>query len=155
VVDIKRNFLTPDLYKKVEDYCYQADYYYGEWDNPDQVPTGVIHNLKLDSEIVSYFPSKIKELSLYRAYINLFNAGERPNFHIDGEGLTSIFYLNSEEYKLDEGGCTEILTDQQYLISILPIRNSLVTFNAKSVHRATAFKSLPRFTVALKYENLK
>ena len=37
---------------------------------------------------------KIKDLSLYRAYINFFNAGESPNFHIDGEGLTSLFYLN-------------------------------------------------------------
>tara|TARA_R100000353_G_scaffold34218_1_gene27476 strand:- start:350 stop:814 length:465 start_codon:yes stop_codon:yes gene_type:complete len=153
VVSIQNNFLTPDLYKEVENYCYQADYYYGEYDNPNQVPTGVVHDLKLDSKIVSYFPNKIKDLSLYRAYINLFNAGEKPNFHIDGEGLTSLFYINTENYNLDEGGCTEILTDKQYLVSVLPIRNSLVTFNAKLLHRATSFKSFPRFTVALKYKN--
>ena len=153
MVSIQNNFLTPDLYKEVENYCYQADYYYGEWDNPNQVPTGVVHNLKLDSKIISYFPSKIKDLSLYRAYINLFNAGEKPNFHIDGEGLTSLFYINTENYNLDEGGCTEILTDKQYLVSVLPIRNSLVTFDAKVLHRATSFKSFPRFTVALKYKN--
>ena len=153
MVSIQNNFLTPDLYKEVENYCYQADYYYGEWDNPNQVPTGVVHNLKLDSKIISYFPSKIKDLSLYRAYINLFNAGEKPNFHIDGEGLTSLFYINTENYNLDEGGCTEILTNQQSLVSVLPIRNSLVTFDAKVLHRATSFKSFPRFTVALKYNN--
>jgi len=153
MVSIQNNFLTPDLYKEVENYCYQADYYYGEWDNPNQVPTGVVHNLKLDSKIISYFPSKIKDLSLYRAYINLFNAGEKPNFHIDGEGLTSLFYINTENYNLDEGGCTEILTNQQSLVSVLPIRNSLVTFDAKVLHRATSFKSFPRFTVALKYKN--
>ena len=111
------------------------------------------HNLKLDSKIISYFPNKIKDLSLYRAYINLFNAGEQPNFHTDGEGLTSLFYINTENYNLDEGGCTEILTDKQYLVSVLPIRNSLVTFDAKVLHRATSFKSFPRFTVALKYKN--
>jgi len=151
LINIQNNFLTPDVYKKVEDYCYQADYYYGEWDNPNQVPTGVIHNLKLDSEIVSYFPNKINDLSLYRAYINLFNAGENPNFHIDGEGLTSLLYINTEDYRLDQGGFTEILTDQQHLVSVLPIRNSLVTFDAKAIHRATSFRSYPRFTVALKY----
>ena len=150
---MNKSYLYKVVYKKVENYCYQADYYYGEWDNPNQVPTGVIHNLKLDSEIVSYFPNKIKDLSLYRAYINLFNAGENPNFHIDGEGLTSLFYINTENYNLDEGGCTEILTDKQYLVSVLPIRNSLVTFDAKALHRATSFKSFPRFTVALKYKN--
>ena len=152
MINIQNNFLTPDVYKKVEDYCYQAVYYYGEWDNPNQVPTGVIHNLKLDSEIVSYFPNNINDLSLYRAYINLFNAGENPNFHIDGEGLTSLLYINTEDYRLDQGGFTEILTDQQHLVSVLPIRNSLVTFDAKAIHRATSFRSYPRFTVALKYK---
>ena len=153
-MNIQNNFLTPDLYKEVENYCYHADYCYGEHDGiSEQVPTGVVHDLELDSKIVSYFPSKIRGLSLYRAYINLFNAGEKPNFHIDGKGITALFYINAETYNLDEGGCTEILTDKQYLISVLPIRNSLVTFDANTPHRATSFKSFPRFTVALKYNN--
>ena len=153
MVHVQRNFLTPDLYQKVESYCYEADYYYGEPDNPNQIPTGLVHNLKLDSEIVSYFPKKVDNLFLYRTYINLFNPGEKPNFHIDsdGGGFTLLFYINQEKYDLDEGGCTEILTHEDYLISVLPIRNSLVTFEAQLSHRATSFKTQPRFTLALKY----
>ncbi len=153
MIDIDNDFLSLDLYKKVEDYCYSADYYYGERDNPHQTPTGLVHNLKLDSPIVSYFPSKQDGFPLYRAYINHFNAGEKPNFHIDGSGRTSLYYINNETYNLDEGGCTEILTNKKYLVSILPIRNTLVTFNAGLYHRATSFKTLPRFTIALKYEH--
>ena len=153
MVHFQRNFLTPDLYTKVEDYCYKADYYYGEKDNPNQIPTGLVHNLKLDSEIVSYFPNKMNDLPLYRAYINHFNPGEKPNFHVDGNGYTSLFYINQETYNLDEGGCTEILTHDDYLISVLPIQNTLVTFEAQLMHRATSFKNFPRFTLALKYDN--
>ena len=151
-IHLQSNFLTPESYLKVQDYCYLASYKYGEWDNEHQIPTGVVHILELDSEIVSYFPSKIENLSLHRAYINLFNAGETPNFHVDGKGLTSLFYVNAEKYNLDEGGCTEIVTSNQALTSILPIQNTLVTFDAQLVHRATSFRTLPRFTIALKYQ---
>lgn len=154
MVHFKRNFLTPDLYQKVENYCYVAAYHYGETDNPDQIPTGLIHNLKLDSEILSYFPKEIDNFPLYRGYINHFNPGEKPNFHFDGaHGYTSLFYINQETYNFDEGGCTEILAHDDYLISVLPIKNSLVTFEANLMHRATSFKTLPRFTLALKYDN--
>lgn len=149
---ITNNFLTPDLYEKVEDYCFKADYYYGEKDNPKQIPTGLVHDLKLDSEIVNYFPQEIDDLPLYRAYINHFNPGEKPFFHIDGTGYTSLFYINCDNYNLDEGGCTEIRTHENYLISVLPFKNTLVTFKAELEHRATSFKTLPRFTIALKYD---
>ena len=72
MVSIQNNFLTPDLYKEVENYCYHADYCYGEHDGvTDQVPTGVVHDLELDSKIVSYFPSKIRGLSLYLSLIHI------------------------------------------------------------------------------------
>ena len=93
MIEFQRNFLTPDLYQKVEYYCYRADYYYGEQDNPQQIPTGLVHDLKLDSEIVGYFPKEKNNIPLYRVYINLFNPGEKPHFHIDGVGYTSLFYL--------------------------------------------------------------
>ena len=153
MIEFQRNFLTPDLYQKVEYYCYRADYYYGEQDNPNQIPTGLVHDLNLDSEIVGYFPKEKNNIPLYRVYINLFNPGEKPHFHIDGNGYTSLFYINNDPYYLDEGGCTEILTHEDYITSILPMRNSLVTFEAKLKHRATSFKTLPRFTLALKYEH--
>tara|TARA_Y100000401_G_C8298431_1_gene212675 strand:- start:317 stop:778 length:462 start_codon:yes stop_codon:yes gene_type:complete len=153
MVNIEHDFLTTQFYEHVRTYCYTADYYYGENDFPEQPPTGLVHNLKLDNTIVKYFPQKQKDLSLYRAYINYFTAGEKPNFHIDGEhGVTSIFYINERNYSLDEGGCTEILVNKDYLISVLPIANTLVTFDANLYHRATSFKTLPRFTIALKYQ---
>ena len=155
MVNIERNFLHPQFYEHVRNYCYNADYYYGEQDNPNQIPTGLVHELKLDSTIVKYFPDKQKDLLLYRAYINHFNAGEKPNFHTDGEGVTSLFYINERDYTLDEGGCTEILVNKDYLLSVIPVANTLVTFDANLYHRATSFKTLPRFTIALKYQTLK
>lgn len=158
MIHFQNNFLSSDLYQKVESYCYRADYYYGETDNENEIPTGLVHNFELDNEIVSYFPTKLRDLSLYKAYINLFYPGEKPNFHIDGvdgpidkDRLTALFYINDKNYDLNEGGCTEILTHDNYFISVRPIQNTLATFDAQLLHRATSFKTLPRFTIALKY----
>tara|TARA_A100001391_G_scaffold60721_1_gene37876 strand:+ start:3472 stop:3933 length:462 start_codon:yes stop_codon:yes gene_type:complete len=153
MVNIQSHYLSPDLYKEVEGYCYNADYYYGERDHPNAIPTGLVHNLQLDSLIVSYFPKEQKNLSLVRAYINYFAAGEHPKFHVDHGKLTSLYYINTDDYNIDEGGCTEIITHPQYITSILPYKNTLITFDAKLVHKATSFKTRPRFTIALKYDN--
>ncbi len=154
MLNIQSNYLLPNLYKEVENYCYNADYYYGERDTPNSIPVGLVHDLKLDSKIVSYFPKVENNLFLFRAYINLFSAGEQPNFHTDEGKLTSLYYINIDNYNLNEGGCTEILTHKQHLVSVLPIRNTLVTFDAELPHRATSFKNMSRFTLALKYDKV-
>ena len=147
MIKIQPNYLSPDLYQQVEDYCYTASYLYGERDHPDVAPTGFTHDLDLDSKIVSYFPTQ----GLFRAYINYFSAGENPMFHTDYGRLTSLFYINEESYDINEGGCTEMLTDNS-ITGIIPFRNTLATFDANIVHRATSFNTRPRFTLALKYE---
>ena len=148
MIKVQPNYLPLRQYQQIEDYCYAADYYYGERDNPHTQPTGLVHNLSLNSHIVKYFPTK----GLFRAYINYFSAGEQPHFHVDHGRLTSLYYINEEGYNLNEGGCTEIHTHEGHLTSVLPFRNTLVTFDAVLPHRATSFNTLPRFTLALKYE---
>ena len=153
MLEIKHNYLALDQYKEVENYCFKAKYEYGERDNPHQMPTGLVHNLEKESNIAKLFPMFIKEAFLYRIYINYFAIGEQPNFHIDGQnGYTSIFYINTEAYNSNEGGCTEIFNGKDTITSVMPFRNTLITFPANNLHRATPFRTQPRFTIALKYK---
>tara|TARA_B100000424_G_scaffold270157_2_gene268798 strand:- start:130 stop:597 length:468 start_codon:yes stop_codon:yes gene_type:complete len=153
MLDIKHNYLSAEQYKNVENYCYSASYVYGERDNPYQMPTGLVHNLELNNKLVDYFPRVVNTFPLFRAYINFFSSGDKPNFHVDGEsGYTSLFYINSEAYNSNEGGCTEIFDGKDTMTSVMPFRNTLLTFSANKLHRATPFRTQPRFTVALKYQ---
>ena len=147
-----------EQYKKVIEYCFNAPYYFGEYDREDTLPTGMVSEISEDCEVYKLFESKIKEkvnavkdLNLYRMYINCFFPGENPYFHTDGEtGITCLFYVNPQ-VNADDGGSTQFLigTDS---INFLPIPNRLGVFDAKIMHRATSFRNKHRFTVAIKYK---
>lgn len=152
------NFLTPEEHSQVMKYVFGASYCYGETDNDNTPPTGMISNIE-DIEISDLFDKKIKNLvkevsnfSVYRMYINCFAPGENPYFHRDGEtGITCLYYVNPE-YRIDDGGETQFFLSKDESINILPIPNRLCYFDANIIHRATSFREIHRFTIAIKYK---
>ena len=158
-MDIKiiEDYLTPQIHKQVWEYCLGAPYYVGETDNPDTPPTGVVHNISLDSSIYKILSSPLKENGLidikniYRCYINCFASSENPYWHMDGEGITCLYYPNLEYGNLNEGGETQFLLPNNDIRGILPRPNRMVLFDGMIKHRATCFRSSFRYTLAMKF----
>ena len=49
MIDVVDDFLTKEELDFVVEYCVDAPYYYGEADNPDTPPTGLVHNVWFDN----------------------------------------------------------------------------------------------------------
>ncbi len=155
---ISDNFLTSsqanDVYAEIKAYAYT----YGETDTVGGPPTGMVHNFHPDSYLVKQlldrayivFPKLVGHLP-FRSYINYFTAGENPYFHTDGDrGITVLIYANPET-SLDEGGETQFLENNHCIYSVLPRPGRAVMFDARVVHKATSFRTQPRFTIAIKF----
>ena len=150
------NFLSQNEYESVLDYCINTEYSFGEVDDENLPPTGMVRNIEKVEMIYDLFSQRLeekcsflKDMKLYRMYVNCFTPGENPYFHIDGEGLTFLYYVNPE-WNVQEGGETQFYVDDN-VYGVSPIPNRLVMFNGMILHRATSFRSQHRFTVAIKY----
>ena len=102
------------------------------------------------SRILKAVPD-LKKLNLYRMYINCFAPSENPYFHTDGEDGYTFLYYPQKDWKLDDGGETQFIIDNN-LYGILPESNRMIMFHANIPHRATTFRDRYRFTVAIKYK---
>ena len=157
MIEFIDDFLSYEDYEHVVDYCLTAPYYYGEKDNSSNRPTGMISEISKESSIFKIFEQsidkkvkEIKNLSIYRMYVNCFAPEENSFYHTDGEtGITCLFYVN-QNYNVNSGGETQFIVKDTG-INILPIPNRLAFFDASILHKATSFKDKHRFTVAIKY----
>lgn len=153
------NFLEQKDAEYVNKYCLTASYIYGEKDLDTTPPTGMVHEIENTHRIYKLFNKKIQEIfvdlkniTIYRMYVNCFAPSENPYFHTDGEkGITFLYYVN-DSWQLDDGGETQIIIDNE-IKGILPIPNRLVAFDAHLVHKATTFRNKHRFTIAIKLIN--
>ena len=160
LIKVFDNFLSEKDFNYVNNYCLTANYTYGERDNFDTPPVGMVSEIPLDSQITSLFQNVINQkisqvlpYNLYRSYINCFSPLENPYFHTDGDnGLTLLFYPN-KEWSLNDNGETQILLKNQVdqIVGIFPIPNRMLVFDASLLHRATSFRDKHRFTIAFKY----
>ena len=131
-------------------------YTFGEKDEAEVAPTGMSAEIKKGEFIYRFFYEKTQPLvpnrCLLRMYINLFAPNEIPYFHTDAdEGVTFLYYPHKEMWTPNFLGQTEFyVNDKSY--SVAPEPNRLCFFDASILHRATAFRTKHRFTVALKYE---
>jgi len=133
---------------------YKGNYHYGEVDDDDHPPTGMVCSLDNDTtnKFVSIAKEKnsfTKELSVNRVYANLFSPKENPYFHQDESVITALFYVNPPT-SYDEGGETQFIVDDN-VFGLLPKPCRLVLFDGKIPHRATSFRTIPRITVAIKF----
>jgi len=132
-------------------------YYYGERDAAEYAPTGMVSPLANDTitynSILDFLPrcEPLKDRTIIRAYVNLFAPRENANFHIDGEkGMTLLYYANLD-FDFNEGGETKFLSNNNTIMSILPVPGRIVVFPAEFKHTASPFKNNHRFTVAFKF----
>ena len=156
-IEIIDNFLEEEYFKGVLEYCLHSSYTYGEWDMNDTPPTGMVHEIGkkekiyklLSSQIKKVYP-QVRKLNLDRMYVNCFAPSENPYFHTDGDkGVTFLYYVN-DQWTLNDGGETQILIDDE-IRGVLPIPNRIIGFNATLLHRATSFRNMHRFTLAVKF----
>ena len=142
-------------------YVTSLPFYYGERDNRNTPPTGMISELPLnDSGIYSklkdvYFNHK-KDLcdeyvTLDRAYVNCFAPREPAYYHADGNCFTLLYYANPI-WVPNEGGETKFLCGNIDVFSVAPVPGRVVIFDGSLQHTAVPFRSVHRFTVALKYK---
>jgi len=150
------NFLNENESMKVLDYCHNCPYTYGETDDDNLPPTGMISEIEGGNEIYHLFEKRLNDksaflqnMTLYRMYINCFVPNENPYFHVDGEGITFLYYA-SEYWDLNDGGETQFYLDGN-ILGVPPVPNRLVMFDGMIQHRATSFRTRHRFTVAIKY----
>ena len=157
------NIMTAEENENFYQTIYGYGYKYGEIDDIGLSPTGLVHKLTLNDpvylksiELVKTNVAFLKNLVPYRAYINFFSPTDRPYFHVDGEtqferGTTVLLYA-TEFFDIQEGGETQFINNTGHIIGIFPKPASMVVFDAFIKHRATSYRTKPRFTVALKYE---
>ena len=151
------NFFSEKEQQLIADYVIGCNYTFGEVDEVDTPPTGMIHNIPETEFIYKLFRKRInekiemvRELKLYRMYVNCFSPSENPYFHQDGEGLTFLYYPNFE-WNMQWGGETQFMVNGN-INGVVPIPNRMVFFDGMIWHRATSFRDQHRFTVAIKYQ---
>ena len=158
LIDCIDNFLNESNYISVIQHCVSTSYQYGETDSINTPPSGMVSSIEKNSQIYNIFDKNIKEkisvvsnLQIYRMYINCFAPREIPYYHKDGEtGITCLFYVNPD-YEYNMGGETQFILDNKQGINIFPIPNRMCFFDANITHRATSFRDIHRFTIAIKY----
>lgn len=130
---------------------------YGEVDMPGLPVTGMVHDFSQTDEIYQKILSSCQKAfpeiagrAPYRAYLNLFMPNEKPFFHVDGEGLTLLIYLNPP-CSYDEGGETQFIDNDNCIYGVLPAPGRAVIFNGMILHRATSCRTVTRLTMAIKY----
>ena len=158
-MEVIDNFLNINDGKFVFKYCFTTSYTYGETDDGTTPPTGMIHNINSYESIYNLFESKIRDacdivkgMNLYRMYVNCFAPSENPYFHVDGDGLTFLYYITNHVWGPNDGGETQFLIDNE-IKGVLPISNRIVGFDGNILHRATPFRDKHRFTLAAKFRN--
>lgn len=145
---IKQNFME----------LINLEYHYGEQDNKDTPPTGMVSDLPEDSSIfvtLKEIYEKSEHHKLYprldRAYVNLFAPREVPFYHTDGDCTTLLYYANPI-WDWNEGGETKFINEiDQDVESVAPVPGRIVIFDGRMKHTATSFRNMHRFTVALKF----
>jgi len=163
------NILTDEENEKYRNILLRnCPFAYGERDSPDAEPTGVVcdftklmksgaimspvFNSMLDNLLIKIYEKNesLKNMNLYRVYLNLFIPNENPSFHIDGKNtVTCLYYLNPK-VNPNEGGETQFLIDEE-IKGVISKPGRLTIFDGGLLHRATSFKKYPRLTMAFKF----
>ena len=164
-INIKDNVFHEDDYQYLVEYSRESLYVYGEGDRPSVDPTGMVHNVGLDTKVTKSVHKKMQEtfpeeIAKYdspdRVYINCFAPREDAFYHIDGrEGSkTCLIYLSNTDWVPVLCGETFFYQDDK-VIGVPPHPNRAVCFDGNILHRASSFRKGHRFTLALKYPRIK
>jgi len=159
MIKIYENLFSKDEQEQIYNFCKSRPYYRGEVDKPGYPPTGLISSLENKNIIDDLMlRTNNQKKKIERTYINLFIPNEKPYYHIDNsnsEYKTLLYYVNTEEIDwTDEGGETFFLEDNfRKAIPFSP--GKIIVFNANILHKASSFRNLDRYTIALKFKSSK
>lgn len=155
-------FLSNTQIEQMQRFVKKCKYIYGVTDNKDTPPTGLLSYDELPEFFMDIIRNKIilpfgfEQHEVRQSMVNMFLPREEPFFHRDiPNGITIVYYCNTD-YKLEEHGETQfIVVDEfknEYIKGVLPLPGRFVVFSGDLQHRATSFKTEPRFTIALQLE---
>jgi hypothetical protein len=151
-------FLHPQVFSRVAAQMTTLTGWKREVDFVGAEPIGETADLPAASEICGAIAAELGKLfhktwKLDRFYVNRFRAGEVPRFHQDGEVVTCLLYADAEPWQPDDHGETQLLVGGE-IRGVLPIANRMLLFDGRLLHRATAFRSRVRHTIATKIEGV-
>lgn len=135
-------------------------YFYGEKDNPDDIPSGMVSEINEKSlcylELCSFCEKEniFQNFKITRFHANIFAPREYCKYHIDRseQGYKTLLYYPNTFFDINEGGETKFISDNNTIVSILPVPGRIVLFDSNILHTACSFKTYHRFSVAMKLE---
>lgn len=150
------NFLEESQHLEILDYCLSTSYILGEKDRDDTESVGLVAPFDIDI-LADQIHRRLflSKTNIERSYINLFNPGDDPYYHTDGNVWTLLYYpnkidtINNIEH-IDEKGETHFLQNGK-LTGVPYVANRLIKFDGNVLHRANSFRTHVRHTVAIKY----
>lgn len=152
---IRDNYLSNGASKVVHNYCLRANYFYGEEDDWNAPKTGLVHTIPNNNIVFEILAKANKEnleldpKDIKRAYINCYAPSEFCYYHQDESEKTFLYYPLNDSGR-NSGGETLFIRDEE-IYGVFPKSNRAILFDGKIFHKATPFKSMHRFTIAIKY----
>ena len=160
-IEVFDNTISNEDQDEVRYIISKSHFKYGITDDSNKPPSGLKSTnvpLPIIQKIVSFANSQSKnvnfsEFQVESVVVNLFISNELPYFHTDIiKGITIVYYCN-ETYPFDELGETQFLIKDnngyEYIQGVQPKSGRIVIFTGSISHRATTFRSKPRFTIAI------
>ena len=154
------DFFSKEEAEKIKKDLLSFEYGEGEVDREGVEPVGQTAILEPEDDVYKMLTQKIektfnlKDYELDRIYVNLFKPEDRPYYHADlpqdKEGLTCIYYPNSDYKYLDDLGETQVVLSDS-IRSIPPISNFFFAMDSRLIHRANSMRDKDRYTVVTKY----
>jgi len=157
IVRVIDNLLNKSEQADIYSYCRKKEYYRGERDDLHLPATGLTTEIT-NNNIIKILLEKTNnnKVQLIRSYINLFIPGEKPYYHQDHTDInnqTLLYYANTENIDLNEGGETFfVIENHRKAIPFVPGR--VIIFDANLWHKASSFRNLDRYTIALKWRSV-
>ena len=137
------NFLDKIDFKKVEERIVDASWTFqcGNPINKEKLPF-LLWEVSHEEFYNKYLFDKVKqhldgEYKLRRVYFNGQWSGREGDFHNDNCDVTVLLYVSDYEYGW--GGFTEIMTSSTSPTIIHPLKNRLLIFPGKIMHKGYAF----------------
>ena len=156
MIEIIDNKLSKEQINNIYIFCKKLHYTRGERDRPNTPPLGLVSpvNDKTLINLLLTASGTNNNLNIDRSYVNLFLPGENPFYHIDNEDVKSrtlLYYVNNENLSIDDGGETYFFYEEK-IIGISPIPGRMVKFFGNILHKASSFRYIDRYTIALKWK---
>lgn len=154
MINIYDNKLDKQQIDKIYNECLKLSYKRGEADFPGAPPTGLTATIT-DTALINLLlhASETKNVNIFRVYVNLFLPNENPFYHIDNENpksKTLIYYVNNENLTINDCGETYFFYNNK-ITGILPVPGRIIKFNGNILHKASSFRYIDRYTIAIKW----